>query len=215
MWNKNEVGEDMKKLLLSILALILVLSLVACSQQTAANNQDSTTTENTDENVVDQTTASPTPQPTIQIGTRKNPVPLGDSLIGSLQIAGSPLCNFEMSITSTTRGKEAWTIIEDANMFNDEPTDDHEYILVKVRVKNLQDLSGADDSLDINKYDFDLATSSDSISDNQPSIVLPSPELDFKLYEGSEDEGYIAFMVEKSDKNPKAVFVDNFWFLLQ
>ena len=113
------------------------------------------------------------------------------------------------------RGNDAWKMIYEANMFNEEPADDQEYIVAKIHVKNTADLTGKDEPLEISKYDFDLASSNDSISDNQPLIVVPKPELSLTLYEGSEDEGYIAFLVNKSDDNLKTVFVDSFWLLLQ
>ena len=43
-----------------------------------------------------------------------------------------------ISVKEVIRGKKAWNKIKDANMFNSEPQDGYEYILVKVSVDMLE-----------------------------------------------------------------------------
>ena len=188
----------------------------AALQEPSAPDQPSETLPPSDASEpAEETVIDPATETESDIGTRKNPVPVGQVLSGALSISGDPLCSFDISIIDVVRGEDAWKMIEDANQFNDAPGDDEEYVLVKVRIKNTKDLTGSDEALEISGFDFELATSSDSISDNQPVVVTPSPELDLTLYEGSEDEGYMAFLASKADANIKAVFADSFWFLLQ
>jgi outer membrane murein-binding lipoprotein Lpp len=157
----------------------------------------------------------PSPTPATNFGARKNPVPLGQTLTGEMTIDDDPLCNFEMKIISVLRGSKAWGEIKKANANNDKPPAGKEYVLFKVSVKNTRDLSGEDSKLDIDYLDFKYAMSDDSIVDDYKSVVLPDPVLDFKLYEGSQREGCVAFLADKADKNIKAVFSEDFWFLLQ
>jgi hypothetical protein len=219
----------MKKLIVLVVVVMLLGSCGVSQQdydamasQVNALQSQLAMSEQTDseQNTVESTpspepTIEPTPVSTPETGTRKNPASIGQVITGSLTKGGDPLCSYELCITSVIRGESAWEAIKKANQFNDEPTEGFEYILVSVRVKNTMDLSGNDEPLEINRYDFDLARSDDSIDSNQPIVVLPTPELDAKLYEGSEDEGYIAFLVNKSDLNVKTIFIESDWFLLQ
>ena len=227
----------MKKGRLLFLVLVFVVLLSACSvgvpqseydalqsqldelQDTIASMEAEKTANSGSETAAAETDPKPSTEATVapvnEIGARKNPVPIGQVLSGSLTYFGDPLCEFEMSITNVVRGDEAWAAIKEANMFNDAPPEGYEYVLIQVWTKNVTDLSGSDEPLAISRFDFELARGDDSISSDQPSIVVPSPELDFTLYEGSEDHGYIAFLVKQDDANIKVVFTGDFWFLLQ
>lgn len=171
------------------------------------------TTEQVIEPVLEESTEQKTEQPESTLGTRKNPAKIGDSV--SIQISSySAQGNATITLTNVITGDEAWAMISDANMFNDAPPEGKEYILADFTVTFDKDTSGKDAPLEIDKYDFDYATTDFSVHDT-PSVVLPSPGFDLNLYEGATSHGWVAFLADVSEDVPHAVFLDNIWFSLK
>ncbi len=155
-----------------------------------------------------QTTDMPTPKPpedtiptAVTIGTRTNPVPLGQSL----DLIYQNTANFQLKILEVHRGQEAWNMISQANMFNDAPPDGMEYILAKVSVIYLTSKQ-QDYTLSIDSFYFR------SVSNNQildtPSVVEPEPELNVNLFPGGNGEGYITVLAYTDDPAPLIVYED-------
>ena len=132
----------------------------------------------------------------------------------------SLLGNYTASVRviETIRGDVAWDMIRDANMFNDAPTDGHEYILAKVTIK--AESVDDDKTMGVNNYDFKVYSSNNSEYD-YAYVVNPYPTLAESLFEGGNTEGYVAFQVKKDDPSPKMVYgikwdgSGGIWFSLQ
>lgn len=134
--------------------------------------------------------------------SRKNPAPIGvTQTVEVSDILEEYTAN--VTVKEVLRGKKAWTKIENANMFNDEPREGYEYILAKIDVSidNVKD----DKAISINGYDFDCY-SSNNVEYERASVVTPEPKLDTSLYEGGNTVGYVVFEVMQTDENPKIVF---------
>lgn len=112
--------------------------------------------------------------------------------------------NATVSVTEVLRGSGAWTKIKAANMFNDEPKPDHEYILakIKVTVNSVKD----DAAFNISSVNFDAFDANNAEYNNMTFVVTPDPALNGQMYSGSTKEGYVAFEVRTDDAAPKMVF---------
>lgn len=148
-----------------------------------------------------------------QIGSRKNPVPLGQAVEFTSESYTSGSGKVRLSLLEIVRGDAAWDMVLDANMFNDPPENGKEYLCVKVEMTFLEDLTGEDKPLKSDKYDFDYADGGFSVS-NGARVVEPEPEFDVQLYEGATSSGWVTFLVEKDETNPYAIYADAIWFQL-
>jgi len=106
---------------------------------------------------------------------------------------------FRTTLYQVIRGEEAWTLIEDANMFNDPPHDGHEYILADIKFDYLA--GSTDYQLIVNEYYF-TAVSSSGVDYENPLIVCPDPEFGADMYEGGSTQGWAAFEVGIDDVQP-------------
>lgn len=207
----------MKKVFVLTLAILMLL---CCGCSTATNTvtpsasvETATATPAPTAAPTPTPTPAPTPEPTAEpVGSRKSPAKIGDTIylnISSYRGTG------ELSITllEIISGDEAWDMIKEANMFNDAPGDGYQYILGKFSVTFTKDTSGDDIPLEVNDYDFAYASSDYSVED-LPSIVMPEPEFDLKLYEGATGEGWVCFKSKANEASPYAIFSDTAWFSL-
>jgi len=158
------------------------------------------------------------PQPPSVSYTRVNPAPLGTT---QRIIINNIFDNFtaEVIVKEAIRGDKAWQQIKAANMFNDPPGSDEDYILAKIAVNAVAVDGGK--SLEVTTADFDVYSGSDALYNGFFSVVTPEPALSTQLYPGAQHEGYIAFKVKKSDMAPKVAYKLNYdgtggiWFKLQ
>ena len=121
-----------------------------------------------------------------------------------------------VSVDQVIRGEEAWKLIQSANKLNSTPKDGEEYMLAKISVK-VTSSKDKDKQVDISGHDFTLV-SQDGKDYEKRFVVLPSPELNAKLYEGASHTGWAVFIVKKDDANPVIAFgrkydgSGGFWF---
>ena len=159
---------------------------VRASMTKTASVNDTPTSENT---------LAPEATPTVEVGTRANPVPFG---IPHPVVFNNDIV-FTLTITKTIRGQEAFNVIYSANMYNDPAPEGQEYILY-YGIVNYLTSNNPDKILEISDSNFK------SISNNQiidyPWLVLPKPEFNLKLFQGGLGEGYFALLVYKDDPSP-------------
>lgn len=139
--------------------------------------------------------------------SRTTPAPVGVEQTYTSNSKYSTSHTTTIKIVESYRGSSAWSKIKDANMFNDEPPAGKEYILVKVKayVKSVKD----DKAVNFSSYDFTPFSGSNS-EYSRASVVEPDPEFGGSVYAGGSTEGYIAFLVDKSDTSPKVVFGEDY-----
>ncbi|MFD1953750.1 stalk domain-containing protein [Paenibacillus thailandensis] len=110
----------------------------------------------------------------------------------------------EIKVESATRGALAWELIKGANQFNEAAPDGYEYLLAKISFKVVSN-EKADASVHVGPSSFNLVSSSGKEYDSA-SVVEPEPALDTNLYAGASATGWVAFLVEKTDKAPLISF---------
>ncbi len=135
--------------------------------------------------------AEPTAVPTVPAGpgmSRQNPYPVGSAVTTE---------NWQVQVTEVKRGDEAWQMIQQANQFNDPAPDGMEYLLVKIKAKNI---SKKTDEQQISKNDFRL-TGSKNIEYSSLSVVAPEPVLEAKLFLNGENEGWVPLIAAKDENN--------------
>jgi len=134
--------------------------------------------------------------------SRSNPASKGTALTTEVK---NWFEEFKATITLTDfkRGSTAWSMIKEANMFNDEPSEGKEYILAKVKFKLLENKN--EEAYRLTEYDF-KAVSKNGLVYGLHSVVEPEPQLSAELYPGASYEGWVAFEVDKSDNNPLISF---------
>jgi hypothetical protein len=156
------------------------------------------------------------------IGTsRKAPAPVGTSINASLELTSVyPRLPFNATFTvlEVVRGDQAYQRIKAANQFNDVPAAGKEYVLAKLRIK-VTAIDDEESAVKFNKYMF-TAVSSAGRDYPRVSTVDPEPEIEAQLYKGASHEGWVSFMVEKSDTAPLLTFArdsqgkNGYWFEL-
>ena len=150
--------------------------------------------------------------------SRTNPAPLGEKQTITID-NGTTTYTATVEITDAERGYAAWKKIKAANVYNPEPEDGMEYILVKAKI-TIDKVDG-DKAISINKYMFDAFSSNGEQYDFYDVTVVPAPEFKGDLYEGGSKEGYFTFLVDKKDDAPKLVFERNsdgsggLWFAIE
>lgn len=149
--------------------------------------------------------------------SRTNPAPIGTAQ--TIKISDySNEYTATVTILSAERGATAWSKIKEANQFNSEAPEGKEYVLAKVKmaVSNVKD----DKAVSTSEHMFDVFSSSNT-EHEIPMVICPAPEFTGDIYSGSSKEGYVAFLVDKSDAKPKIVFGRDYqgsggiWFNIQ
>jgi len=102
------------------------------------------------------------------------------------------------------KGEAAWTIIQEANMFNDPPSEGMQYVIITIKAKNI---SSKDEPYSL-FWDLDLSLlgSSNKIFDTfDKSVVLPDEgelsDLEADLYHNGEDIGSLSFHIPENETN--------------
>lgn len=144
-------------------------------------------------------TPRPSATPTLEAGTRNNPYPIGYTL--SLVQAGE--LEFTISVTEVTRGADAWTIIRQANQFNDPAPEGLEFIVFRAIVVYTGPDKGA---LELNESYWSTVSKGRVYDQLDSFICCLEPEFDFTLFSSGEAEGLIALLVSMDDPNPLIVF---------
>lgn len=204
----------MKRIITILACLFLLICVVACgSSVVPSENPDLVYTQAAQTVVAEFTqqaeaaasapetipTSEPEPTEAPTISTRENPVPFSQPFM----LVYDDTANFEMKVTNVIRGEEAWQKIYAANMYNDPPLENMEYLLANINIIFLT--SGqADLLMDFGTLDFQ------SVSNNQlfpsASIIEPEPKLDISLFPGGQSEGFVALLVYRDDPAPLVVF---------
>jgi len=108
----------------------------------------------------------------------------------------------EITLLEVYRGGGALKKIKEADSYNDIPEEGKEYLLAKFEVSALQ--SNNDEAIDI-AYAFDVVKSDGGMYSDSYSFAMGLEELS-TMYQGSTQEGYVSFLVDKNDKDLLIVF---------
>jgi hypothetical protein len=128
-----------------------------------------------------------------------NPAQINDDII---------LDDWEFVVLEAIRGDNAWSMVQDANQFNDPPDDGMEYIAVKVRARNIS----TDDKPANISGSFFNTTGDNNVSYDLPIVVDPEPTLDAYLFPGGQFEGWVVVQAGVGESNILLVFEPPFSF---
>lgn len=131
--------------------------------------------------------------------TRNNPLSLGTEGEITMENWDGQLALVKISVVGIKRGQQAWEMIREANMFNDEPSEGKEYLLAKIRLT--VEKTSNNKSYEIDQFYFE-AVSENGVVYETPFVVDPEPEFYGELYPGGTIEGWMTFEVDKSDAHP-------------
>lgn len=138
-------------------------------------------------------------------GTRKNPANIGDVITVDVD-RSCGRCTVEVELLEVIAGSKALRIIKAANSFNFDPPAGKEYVMAKFRVKNIKDLTGKDEALELHGVIFEYADNDDKILDARSPVASVLPDIKAKLFEGSENIGWTFFLSNTEEKGGKVVF---------
>jgi len=125
--------------------------------------------------------------------TRDAPAPRAQKLISQ---------DWELSITDVVRGPDAWTMLQEANPYNDPPADGMEYIAVKIHVRSI---GTADKPASIDASLF-TSTGSAGVTYDQPSASAPDPALEISLFPGGQYDGWLVLQAAQAETGMMLVF---------
>ena len=148
-------------------------------------------------------TLTPTPNP---VASFSNPA----SINQAAQITYSDLFDnysARVTITGIIRGSEAWTMVKNANTFNEEAKNGYEYIVAKIKFELLDIKDGK--AFDLSRVSFNLISENGKEYDTS-LVVAPEPDIRANLYKGASNEGYVVYEVQISDTKPKIAFGRNY-----
>lgn len=192
----------MKKLLM-FCSVFFVMILAACGDIDEKNTREvkSGADVASDSQEATETAKEEAEEKEKPLGTRSNPLPFGDTITVKENIYDDSFNSYEsfvdITLLETTRGDEAWALIEKENMFNEPAAEGFEYVMVKVK-GFLKESATEDDSLYFSSGNFNFVSNEGEVYD-WSMVVVPN-ELDKELYNGGTAEGYIVNQVKVGDE---------------
>ncbi|MBU8907671.1 hypothetical protein [Desertibacillus haloalkaliphilus] len=138
-----------------------------------------------------------------EIGTRANPLVIGERITLNYYDLFYGNVELEMELLEVMSGEEAWNIVREANQFNEAPGEGQEYILARYFVK-INEVE--EEPYDLTHAQFDAVSTTGNTYDDFISVSGLEPDLRNEMYTGAEREGFTYFLVEKDDEDPLVAF---------
>jgi hypothetical protein len=110
--------------------------------------------------------------------------------------------NWELSINQVVRGEDAWTMVLNANEYNDPPAEGMEYLAINLHVRYIGTVDKAES---INGSYFSSIGKAGAAYE-LPLVLEPSPPLDISLYPGGAYDGWIVLQATKGETGVMLVF---------
>ena len=153
----------------------------------------------------------------VVLGSRKTPVPFGDSQTFDNLKNTYDAYKVDLTILEMLRGKDAEDMLKETKARLPALEDGKELLIVKLRVAALE--SKDDAKVNVRSYDFGLVSSSGNKYESAYVFGSNLSELS-EMYEGAMQEAYLFFQVDSSDEAPLLVFKEGYdnpgiWFALK
>lgn len=148
-------------------------------------------------------------KPGENIYSRSNPAPIGTTQSITLTKNDADWnvikYNANVVIDEVYRGEESWNLLKNANMFNSEPDEDKEYILIKVKIS----VDGLPDDLSANisqaMFNF-YSTDFTKYNEINICVVPDNKTINTNVYNGGMVEGYVCKEITLNDSTPTVAF---------
>ena len=140
--------------------------------------------------------------------------PLGRTLstiviFGDQYDGGDELYDVKITVAQVARGEKAWEMLKAISTSNPPPKAGFEYLLARVRFEFSARTSPSHYNYTIDETQF-TAMKADGTAYAAPSIAeQPMPDLQGTLKPGNSLEGWITFVVPRSDRQPLMLFRAN------
>lgn len=125
--------------------------------------------------------------------SRANPARLGQT---------AATTDWQVTAQKAIRGKRAWELLVEANSYNDPPPEGMEYLLVLVKSRYIG-REDAEQTVAINTF---KSIGSFNVVYDQPSLVMPKPDLHTYVFPGGESEGWTALLIKTDELSPTLIF---------
>ena len=138
----------MKKLSLTLMAILLSAVLVACGESDIERgevSQNVTSEKTANENTVDEKSVEEEKEEEVKVGTRTNPIKPNEPVIISTIVSDYEKdlradAEFEIVVSNFIRGQEAYDILLAENQFNEPAPEGYEWLLFDVSLTaNIED----------------------------------------------------------------------------
>lgn len=204
--------KNVEKPFIFVLCVLICFMCASCSSGESNSSTTSNPGSSNEYSSVDDVIESTSSTKTSNVGTRLNPVPIGENATYNGMENLFNDYKAELTVTDVIRGADAWALVKKGNKFNDKPESGKEYILVKFKIKVLESVD--DKKVDMNNAQFTFVNSSGATYDDFISVSGLKPALT-DLYAGAETEGYAYELIDEGD-NPLVVFHEGYdgevWF---
>lgn len=131
---------------------------------------------------------------------RGSPAPLGQTVTTE---------DWEVTVLEVVRGADAWSMVQEANRFNDPPLEGMEYIAVRIRARYI---STVDEAAPVDDLFYFKSTGDAGVLYDLPGVIEPSPALDARLFPGGQYEGWVILQAGQGESGMMAVFAPLFDF---
>ncbi|HEX3023220.1 MAG TPA: hypothetical protein VHP81_12605 [Lachnospiraceae bacterium] len=149
----------------------------------------------------------------IQIGNKSNPLPTNTTILFDGSDTHYDTYQVEVTLLEVVRGDEALSIVQSTNDSFTNPEKGKEYLLAKFLLRALY--SENDSIIDMSNASFSVFHTDGSAYEDSSTISGTQPSLK-DMYAGSEQEGFVYFLIDSNDKAPNIVFLERnkggIWF---
>jgi hypothetical protein len=126
---------------------------------------------------------------------RGNPAAFGETAVTD---------NWEITVLETVRGDAAEAMVQEADEYYEPPEEGFEYVLARVRARNI----GTEDYADwVDSSNFGIIGDSHVVH-KSPWLVVPEPDLDYHTYPGADVEGWVSLQAAEGEGNLILVLSD-------
>ncbi len=186
-----------KRGILSVLSVLVLIVFVVLAIGSTEDEEPEAVEEAPEEEPAEEVEEAVEEDEEIDGNSRTNPAGLNEAFVVSKDSIFVGKATIELEMVELVSGDEAWTMVREANPFNEEPAEGKEYILAKFRVKVIE--TEEDDPYEVNHAQFDAVSEDGVTYDEFISVSGLEPSLRTDLYEGAEHHGYTYFIVDKDD----------------
>ncbi len=144
-----------------------------------------------------------------QFNSSKNPASIGSEVKSMVELGSvySSIYDINITVLEVVRGKDAMKLLRKASSKNRKPPKGHEYLLAKVKFGMKARAVSDKLTFDLGKEPLQWVALATDLTDYPGvSVKVPAPALAGAVKPGDSIEGWLAFAVDKKDKQPVMVF---------
>jgi len=202
----------MKKILSLVLLACMLFTLTSCTLKKSGANPPDTDDPSVSDEAEELTNSTKPTRPSKSDNSRQNPAGANETVVYNSMREDYEAYELEITLLEVRRGGGALKKLVEADTYCEIPAEGKEYLLAKFKVAALQ--SKNDELIEIGHL-FEIVKSDGGTYNDSYAYAYGLEELT-TMYQGSTQEGYVCFIIDKNDMNPLIVFPSygnsQFWF---